>query len=80
MRKRSALLDDDGAGAHEHWCPRGIGVAGDDDVTPTGLETDLLAEMEIICFGDLFSDNTMTASRIEVVPEEVEDPAPTPEE
>ncbi len=57
-----------------------IFLASDDDVTPTGLETDLLAEMEIICFGDLFSDNTMTASRIEVVPEEVEDPAPTPEE
>lgn len=57
-----------------------IFLASDDDVTPTGLETDLLAEMEIIRFGDLFSDNTMTASRIEVVPEEVEDPAPTPEE
>lgn len=57
-----------------------IFLVSDDDVTPTGLETDLLAEMEIICFGDLFSDNTMTASRIEVVPEEVEDPAPTPEE
>lgn len=55
-------------------------LASDDDVTPTGLETDLLAEMEIICFGDLFSDNTMTASRIEIVPEEIEDPAPTPEE
>ncbi len=54
-----------------------IFLATDDEVTPTGVETDLLAGTEVICFGDLFSDNTMVATRIEIVPEELE---PEPEE
>ncbi|MFO7976836.1 MAG: DUF4382 domain-containing protein [Candidatus Hydrogenedentota bacterium] len=50
-----------------------IFLASDDETTPTGEETDLLPEMEVICYGDLYSDNTMTATRIEIVPEETEE-------
>lgn len=42
----------------------------DDEETPTGTESDLLEGMEVVCYGELYSDNTMTASRIEIVPEE----------
>lgn len=50
-----------------------IFLADDDETTPTGAETDLLAGMEIVCYGDLYSDNTMNATRIEIVPEEAEE-------
>ena len=51
----------------------------DDEVTPTGLETDLVAGLEVICYGELYSDNTMSASRIEIVPETVEEEEPVEE-
>ena len=42
----------------------------DDAETPTGTEADLVAGLEVYCFGALFSDNTMAAVRIEILPEE----------
>ena len=42
----------------------------DDAETPTGTEADLLAGIEVYCFGALYSDNTMAAVRIEILPEE----------
>lgn len=50
-----------------------IFLTNDDETTPTGAETDLLAGMEVVCYGDLYSDNTMIANRIEIVPAEAEE-------
>ena len=41
---------------------------------------DLLAGIEVICYGELYSDNTMTAARIELVPEQTEELEPPAEE
>ncbi|HOD49550.1 MAG TPA: DUF4382 domain-containing protein [Candidatus Hydrogenedentes bacterium] len=57
-----------------------IFLSTDDAETPTGAETDLLAGIEVICYGELYSDNTMTAARIELVPEQTEELEPPAEE